>query len=254
MADALHGWFRTPLGRALVEAECRLLSRRLAALHCRSVVQIGAFGRGQRPALFGDTRHWLVDRWPRGPVDVVAEPELLPLESASVDAVLVIHQLEFSDDPHQLLREVERVLAPEGHVLVMGFNPFSLWGMRRVLAGVRGSRAPWTGHYFGRSRVNDWLRLLGLTVQRREGLFCRPPLRHARSLEWLAPMERLGPRYARIAGGVNLTVAQKHVAGMTPLEPAMRPRLQVIRGGLAGASRVRPGNSAARDARGGPLG
>lgn len=249
MAESLHHWFRTPLGRAVMENECRLLSRRLAGLHCRSVVQVGAYGGGERPALFGDVRQWLVDEWRGGPVDVAARPEELPLGSASVDAMILVHQLEFSDYPHQVLREAERVLAPQGRLLVLGFNPVSLWGVRRALAGFRGDGAPWRGRYFGRLRINDWLRLLGLAVERREGLLYRPPIGHARTLEWLAPMERLGRRYARVAGGITLTIAHKQVAGMTPIESPARPRLQVIHGGLAGASRVRPGNGSVRHKR-----
>ncbi|MDZ7811534.1 MAG: hypothetical protein U5L11_17605 [Arhodomonas sp.] len=128
--------------------------------------------------------------------------------------------------------------------MVLAFNPVSLWGLRRVLGVLGAGEPPWAGHYFGRLRINDWLRLLGLAIERREGVFCRPPVARARTLEWLAPLERLGPGYARLFGGVTLTVAQKHVAGMTPLLPEERPRLKVIDGGLAGASRVRAGDAA----------
>lgn len=230
---ALHAWFRTPLGRTLVEAECRLLTRRLAPVYARHVLQIGAFGRGQRPALFGGARQWLVDDWPEGPVDVSLDPRELPFRSESMDVVILIHQLEFSDDPHQVLREAERVLSPEGHLIVLGFNPMSLWGVRRIANGRHGGPPPWNGRYFSRGRIEDWLRLLGLEIQRREGLLFHPPVNSRSLLQRLQGLERLGHRYCRWLGGVHLTMGQKHVAGLTPLRPAWRPRLAVIPGGLA---------------------
>ena len=60
---------------------------------------------------------------------VYGVPEQLPFDSRSVDIMLLPHTLEFSDDPHQVLREVSRVLTPEGHAVILGFNPFSLWGL-----------------------------------------------------------------------------------------------------------------------------
>ncbi len=249
MASSIHRWFNTPLGRTLMEVECRLLSRRLAAFNHRSVLQVGAYGAGERPALFGDVRQWLVDDWPGGPVDVAADAAEMPLASEAVDAVVLIHQLEFHPYPHQVLREAERVLAPEGRLFVLGFKPLSLWGVRRMLAGFHGTGAPWSGHYFGRFRLYDWLKLLGLEVQRREGLFCRPPVDRRALLSMLAPMERLSERYARGVGGVALTVAHKRVAGMTPLAERWRPRLRVVHGGLASASRVAERSGTTRQSR-----
>ena len=61
---------------------------------------------------------------------VLTEPELLPFDSQSVDLLVLPHGLEASAHPHQVLREVERVLVPEGRVVISGFNPWSLWGLR----------------------------------------------------------------------------------------------------------------------------
>jgi len=231
----LNAWFRTALGEDLAQTECRLLSRRLAALHARRILQLGAYGAGQSPAVFGEARQWLLDDWHGGPVDVSGEAEQLPLQAETMDVVVVVHQLEFSPWPHQILREAVRVLAPEGHLLVVSFNPFSLWGLRRLLYG-RGGQPPWSGRFLPPPRVADWMMLLGLTVERHEGIVLRPPL----DSRWLlrrgnGPRRRdarLGP-WLRWVGGVNLAIGKKRVAAVRPPRAVARPRLEVIPGGLA---------------------
>jgi len=103
-----------------------------------------------------------------GACDVLTDLRHLPFAANSVDLVVLPHVLEFSADPHQVLREVERVLVPEGHVLVSGFNPYSMWGVRRGVrrglhrvAGRREPAFPWVGGYLSMRRIKDWLKLLG---------------------------------------------------------------------------------------------
>jgi SAM-dependent methyltransferase len=233
--STIHDWFRTGLGRTLAEEECRLLTRRLTAIRARQVLQVGAYGRGQRPALFGEARHWLVDSWPDGPVDLAADAASLPFAAGTMDVVILVHQLEFHPHPHQVLREAVQVLAPEGHMIVLGFNPISLWGLRRLLAGRGGSRPPWSGRYLTALRIEDWLTLLGLEVRRRDGLMMRPPVNRPRLLRRLEGLERHSERYGRWLGGVRLTVARRRVAGLVPPALVLKPRLEVIPGGLAQA-------------------
>ncbi len=233
--NTIHEWFRTNLGRTLAEQECRLLTRRLTAIRARPVLQIGAYGRGQRPALFGEARHWLADNWPAGPVDLAADADSLPFAAGTMDVVILVHQLEFHPRPHQVLREAVQVLAPEGHMILLGFNPVSLWGLRRLLSGRHGDQPPWGGRYLSRLRIEDWLALLGLEVRRRDGLMVRPPVGRSGVLRRLEGLERHGERYGRWLGGVQMTVARRRVAGRTPPALVLRPRLEVIPGGLAQA-------------------
>ncbi len=209
---ALREWYASGLGEALHEriaARTGSILRDLYSLHC---VQIGGTqygvdlltGRGliHRVHLTGD-----------GCDGIRADPAQLPLATRSADLVVLAHALEFCDDPHRLLREVDRVLRLDGHVLVIGFNPWSLFGVRRALAG---NWVPWSGYFYSPGRVSDWLTLLGIRLRERETVWHTPPLQRGWLRRRLAPMEHLG-RLLPGAGGVYLLLARKHSVPVTPI-------------------------------------
>ncbi len=160
---------------------------------------------------------------PHERVALHCEFDALPFPNASVDLVVLPHALELARDPHHTLREVERVLVPEGRVVIAGFNPASLWGLRqrggRVARGMGLARGqslylPSAGDFIGYWRLRDWLRLLGFEVEAGRFGCWRPPLR---SEVWLARfewMDRLGDRWWPVLGAVYFLVAVKRVRGM----------------------------------------
>jgi len=109
--------------------------------------------------------------------NLYAGGDRLPLASESVDVFVLPHTLEFHPNPHALLREVDRVLIPEGHVVILSFNPWSLWGVFRVLLGWR-KQMPWCGQYYSRPRLRDWLSLLGFDYRCGRQIFFKPALQH----------------------------------------------------------------------------
>lgn len=149
-------------------------------------------------------------------------PESLPFLDQSLDLVLLPHTLELASDPHLALAEVSRVLRPEGRVVIAGFNPTSLWGLRQRLGHVRqglGARArplylPAQGEFIGYWRARDWLRLLGFEIEVGQFGCYRPPLSSDRWLGRFAWMESLGGRWWPVLGAVYLLVAVKRVRGM----------------------------------------
>lgn len=153
-----------------------------------------------------------------GMVDVRCALPALPFATASVDLVVLAHALEFHEHPHQLLREVERVLIPEGQVVIVGFNPFSLWGLRRGLPSCPAG-APWNGRYMSLPRIKDWLALLSFEIDR--GHFGRyaPPFRSSTWLSRCAWMEKAGDRWWPVAGAVYAIRAVKRVHGMRLVKP-----------------------------------
>ena len=156
----------------------------------------------------------------------------MPVASDSVDIVVLPHVLEFERDPHGPLRETERVLVPEGHVIVAGYNAVGLLGAWNL---VRRREAPWNGRFYTASRVRDWLSVLGFDTVASEGCFFRPPLRSDRVMRSLRVFETAGPRFWPRLCGTWFLVARKRTATLTPLRPRWRARRKAIReAGLAG--------------------
>lgn len=147
--------------------------------------------------------------------------DALPFPNHSLDLVLLPHTLELAVDPHDTLREVERVLVPEGRVVILGFNPASLWGLRQQaghwrqrLGGGRPLYLPIAGEFIGFRRVRDWLRLLGFEVEHGRFGCWRPPLRSDAGLARFAWMETAGARGWPVLGAVYMIEAVKRVRGM----------------------------------------
>ena len=157
-------------------------------------------------------------------VNLYCEFDALPFPSASVDLVVLPHALELARDPHQTLREVERVLVPEGRVAIAGFNPASLWGLRQraglVRQGLMGGGngrslyLPSACEFIGYWRLRDWLRLLGFEVEVGQFGCWRPAVKTQAWLDRHAWMDRLGDRWWPVLGGVYFLVAIKRVHGM----------------------------------------
>src|SRR6266705_383580 len=93
---------------------------------------------------------------------LAADPLQLPLASQSVDLIALPHVLESHENPHEVLREAERVLMPEGQIVISGFNSASLWRLRQVFSFDRAP--PWDAKYIGLLRLREWLRLLGFEI------------------------------------------------------------------------------------------
>ncbi len=158
--------------------------------------------------------------------------DALPFPSQSLDLVLLPHTLELARDPHDTLREVERVLVPEGRVVIVGFNPASLWGLRQHaghwrqrLGGTHPLYLPSAGEFIGYRRVRDWLRLLGFEVERGRFGCWRPPLRSDTGLARFGWMESAGARGWAVLGAVYLVEAVKRVRGMRLVGLARRARV-----------------------------
>lgn len=177
-----------------------------------------------------------LDAAQQGPrVALVTNAAALPFPAASLDLVVLPHTLELSADPHHVLREVERVLVPEGRVVLSGFNPISLWGLRQARArwaGRLGVSAmgldtlflPEAGEFIGVRRLRDWLRLLSFEIETERYGCYRPAVGTERWLQRTQWMDRSGPRWWPIFGAVYFQVAVKRVRGVRLLGPAWKPR------------------------------
>jgi SAM-dependent methyltransferase len=152
---------------------------------------------------------------------LAADPLQLPLASQSVDLVVLPHVLESHDHPHEVLRETERVLMPEGQVVISGFNTGSLWRLRQIFSG-RHRSAPWDLKFIGLLRLRDWLRVLGFELNGGKFGCYAPPFGEKLWLERFAFMEQAGSRWWPIAGGIYVVRAVKRTHGMRVITPTWR--------------------------------
>ena len=158
-------------------------------------------------------------------IDILANPHDLPFESASMDLVILPHLLEFHSSPHAILREIERILVPEGSLIITGFNPFSLWGMRRKLTRSAVATPPWRGQYLSVLRLKDWFALLNLEPQSGSFGCYAPPFSQENRLHRWRFMELAGDRWWPYGGGVYIIQAIKRVHGTRWIGPSWRERM-----------------------------
>lgn len=231
-SDELATWLVTPPGRYLLAWEQAQLDRAVADLFGFHALQIGlpeldALQNNRMP------HRWLADE-PGGGCRGEAlrcDSDALPFPERSLDLVVLPHTLELARDPHRTLAEVERVLLPEGRVVILGFNPASLWGLRQRGGRWRqrmGGRStlflPRPGDFIGYRRLRDWLRLLSFEVEGGRFGGYRPPIASER---WLARwdwIDGVGERWWPVFGAVYMLVAVKRVRGMRLVGLAKRER------------------------------
>jgi SAM-dependent methyltransferase len=211
-------WLRTNMGQSLLRQEEQLASMILDRVFGDQIVQIGAWGPGDLFLSHVRTQFGaLLAANPADGVGACAAAERLPVQTDSVDAVLLPHTLELSPEPHAVLREVHRILRPDGKLIVLGFNPLSWWGMRHVFS--TGGYPPGMRRQISRHRLADWLRLLNLRIDSVHGCYASVSAGRAgrllRRWHWFAsaylmlvtketiPMTVIRPRLTRSAGLVR---------------------------------------------------
>ncbi|HET8711568.1 MAG TPA: class I SAM-dependent methyltransferase [Spongiibacteraceae bacterium] len=229
LAPVLHEWFETDLGQAVLAAERRLIEPSLTNCFGYHLLQLGIDGD---QSFFRDCR---VQRcFKAGPVlpqstseqsapFVQCNFEELPFDTDSLDVVVAHHVVEFASDPYAMLRELYRVTVPEGRVVLIGFNPWSLLGARMVMGRLKDSSV-WRNHWLSAARMLDWLQLLGFAVQDTKYGFHQLPLhRTARWGESDATWAHHLP-----GGGIYMITALKQVAKFIPTRPLRARPVRVL--------------------------
>jgi len=219
-------WLSSALGQYLQNAEQTLFDLAVADLFGFNALQMGCAQmdllRNSRVAHRFQSSEFSVAEQRH---DLCCDDDFLPFENASLDLLLLPHRLEFSERPHQTLREAERVMMPDGHLLISGFNPFSTWGAALALRNLFSNQKsqprtfPWDGKFIGLTRLKDWLALLGFEVVSVEMCCHVPPFEQEAWHRRFGFMEKLGADWLPMMGGVYFIVAKKRVAGMTLLKP-----------------------------------
>ncbi|TVP54866.1 MAG: class I SAM-dependent methyltransferase [Halomonadaceae bacterium] len=241
----LADWFMTPLGQAMLTQQQALVEACIQGsfgarqLECGLVPQL---------SLVGHHNSWL--QWQavttgdctRDPVHspLLCLHQELPFQDDDLDLVVLHHSLDLSHCPHRVLREAARVLRPGGQLLLVGFNPWSLWGLRRTLGRAR--TMPWSAGFLRAHRLTDWMRVLDFAVDRPRYQFFRPPTQNPRLLSRLAFMEPLSDHGGALPwGAFYVLCGEKRQSATLRLKREWQQRSKVVAMPLANgqASRYR---------------
>ncbi|MDE0926405.1 MAG: methyltransferase domain-containing protein [Methylophilaceae bacterium] len=220
-----EAWFESTLGQSLLDYEQPIYDHAVSDLFGFYAVQIGL----PQVDCLKNSRipHIIIAGNATG--HIRCESDYLPFAESSIDLLCMPHALEFSANPHQTLREAARVLVPEGYLIMTGFNPFSFWGLKRLLRKKKGY--PWGGQFFSLLRIKDWLALLGLEFVQAE-FFCHElPINNETWLKRFSIISKIGAKWWPMMGGQYVIVAKKRVVNITLLKPKWKQRL--LQPGLA---------------------
>lgn len=218
-------WIKTPLGSWLLKQEQCWMDKSLEDVFGFNAIQIGpskldslrsnriqckarlCFSSSSFPSFEDSNKNTLI-----------VSQEILPLESHSVDLLVLSHVIEAVSNPHRFLREVERVLIPEGKLIICGFNPVSMWAIHRKFSsyGVVNEMSNWIGI----SRLKDWCELLDLKIVGGEYSTYLPPLNSKRWIKKFQWMEHAGARWWPTAGAVYYLTAIKRNTCMKLIKPS----------------------------------
>jgi len=252
-------WFESGAGRALLREERRRIRTTLGSIFGDQFLQLGRWGGQSFRDIARTQRAAIADDRPGEGVEFVTSPDCLGVANDSVDVVLLPHLLETHDDPHGVLREVDRVLRSDGHVVIVGFNPVSLWGLRHLLS--RKQFPPGVRRLIPEHRLRDWLRLLNFSIDPSSFQHFQPPImarRHVSSATGATDRKRgsgfdrvtapSGGRFIRAArsswkaarkawlryapfAGAYIVVVRKEMFTVTPIRPVWASRRRLV-GGL----------------------
>ena len=230
-------WLTTPLGQNLLAQESRIVEEAMEGIFGEQCLQLGLWGE---PGLFmrhsRTQRSAVIDTAPgEDRPAAIGQLHRLPVADGTVDSILLPHTLDFSDRPHQVLREVARALTAHGHVVILGFKPGGLWGIRRLIPGA--GLPPGADHLVSDRQLRDWLRLLDFSIHANERYFFHWPLpgvRGSSSPRW----ERRGRRFWPEFSACYMLTAQKRVSTLIPVRPQWRVKPKVVAGLAEPSTRV----------------
>jgi len=213
----LSDWWQSPLGQEVFSQEHLLLQSLNSYFYGYYQLQLGT-----KTSLLPQTSKPKLQLIMASEADLEGDNENLPFKCHTIDTLLLSHVLEFSDDPHQILREAERVLIADGTLVLCCFNPWSLWGLRRLFSWQ--DKPPWYGHFFSQTRIKDWLALLNFDIIATEKYLFTLPLKSKQWLNRLTPLERWGKRLWPLFPGATILVASKRTIPLTPITQSWRAR------------------------------
>ena len=237
----LDMWYSQAPGDMVMRAERQVLKQLLPRFFGYHLIQIGGPSEGGLLAASPITHSLRLSPEHgslfKGP-SVQGKFQDLPFLSHAADVVIMPHVLEFTEEPQQLLGEVYRVLIEGGHLVLFGFNPFSMWGISKLLRGSQ--NLPWRGHFLRMGKVQHLLRKAGFSIETKNTYIFRWPVASKKSEQREQFLEGVGQLCWPSMGGIYLIVAQKTAIPMQPIrESLFKKPVKVTNGMPEATTRVR---------------
>ena len=253
-----QSWQELPMGNVILSAINQTIAPWTAKFFGYHLMKIGALS-GALDTHLSPINHQMTVAHCEHNSSVIADIDDLPFIEHSVDVCLLGHALEFSGDPHHVLREASRVLIPNGYMVITGYNPISFAGLNKLLP-YRRKKMPWREHFFTPMRVKDWLELMGFEILEDTRLLHSTLATRVKAddhsvcgngNELPLPQGRIKQAWQKLAqayfpaiGSIYVIVAKKRVHPLTPIKPKwrLRPNLQPARVPSMNSNRVRKVN------------
>ena len=212
----LNSWYMSSLGQYLLEHITLRLDSVLSTSFGYYALQLGCVKQSSALMQHCRIKHFFRLGQDEEGQQVLVDSGSLPVASDSIDLVILMHALSQSEDPHAILREVNRVLIPDGKLIIIDFNPVSFWGIRHLLQGWLDD-APWAGHYYTASRLKDWANLLGFDQLHHYKCGYILPFNYQKLISRSRILSKFSERWMKFTGALNILVFEKNTIPLTPI-------------------------------------
>ncbi len=234
MIQHWNHWLDHALGLELLKSEKQFLTHLLEKLHGKHAVLIGLPKQYDLLRSTSLSFHYLVTPFihhEKTENCIEGSWKELPISSGSVDLVIMPHTLEYVDNPHHVLSEACRIVKPEGSIVILNFNPLSLWGLQELFTQAR------KGNLLSKSTVKQWLTLADFELIKQDTFLFRPPLSKENLFEKMGVMEWIGTKSLLPLGGVYVLFAKAKVIPLSPIRLRWKQKeLSGIRASIPGPS------------------
>lgn len=230
-----NNWLTQRLGKSLLEVEKEYLSLKLADRYGKHLLLIGVPQQNKLMECSVMSNRVLLSpliNKHRHNKCIESEYYNLPINPGSIDLVILPHMLELLDNPRQLLLEACRVVKPEGLIMILGFNPISLWGLKKWSA--KNKNMPWQGSFIHPNKVKNWLKLADFELVKQDMLLFRPPIANFAVFKKLTFLEWIGSKLYAPFGGVYILIAQAKTIPLIPIRLHWKQKLSALHATLPG--------------------
>lgn len=224
------------LGKILLDAEKEAISHLLDPYFGKHALLIGVSHQQNLLTTLTNFRFSLISpftiqekKW----TSIEGDFHKLPILSGTIDLVILPHTLEWVDSPRQLLGEACRIIKPEGLIIICGFNPYSAWGLKKLVS--KQKIIPWEANFIHLSKVKNWLKLADFQIEKFKPILFTPPINHPALYQKLRFLESLGSKCFLGLSGVYILMARAKVIPLTPIRLKWKQQLGGIRiSGISG--------------------